>query len=89
MVLGLLARTLPGTFAAEQVETHHIHKKDRPSGTAKWLAETWQQARGGEVPTHSLRLGEIVGEHAWTIVDPEEVHERAVRRHNHVAFDPL
>jgi len=50
LVLGLLARTLPGTFAAEQVETHHIHKKDRPSGTAKWLAETWQQARGGEVP---------------------------------------
>ena len=34
----LLARTLPQGFGAEQVETHHRGKQDRPSGTAAMLA---------------------------------------------------
>ena len=45
-----------------------------------------QQARGGEVPTHSLRLGEIVGEHAWTIVDAEETLMVTHRAHSRRAF---
>jgi len=39
MLLQLLARTLPAGFDAEQIESHHVTKKDRPSGTAAHLAE--------------------------------------------------
>lgn len=45
-------------------EAHHIHKKDAPSGTAKTLAEIIEQASGRKVQDiHSLREGEIVGDH--------------------------
>ena len=44
-------------------ETHHIHKLDRPSGTAKTLG-TILQAQGYEgVPTESIREGEVAGIH--------------------------
>jgi 4-hydroxy-tetrahydrodipicolinate reductase len=87
LVLDLLARALPGDFAAAQVETHHRHKKDRPSGTARWLAEAWCAARPqAEVATHSLRLGGIAGEHAWTICDEEETLQVLHRAHSRRAF---
>lgn len=40
-------------------ETHHIHKLDKPSGTAKTLAE----AIGTNVPIESIREGEVPGTH--------------------------
>ena len=40
-------------------ETHHIHKLDKPSGTAKTLAE----AIGKNVPIESIREGEVPGTH--------------------------
>jgi 4-hydroxy-tetrahydrodipicolinate reductase len=44
------------------VESHHVHKKDAPSGTALSLGST--AARGGAQPRYaSLRAGDIVGEH--------------------------
>ncbi|HZH44166.1 MAG TPA: 4-hydroxy-tetrahydrodipicolinate reductase [Lysobacter sp.] len=44
------------------VETHHIHKKDAPSGTALALGDC--VGRGGARPRYaSLRAGDIVGEH--------------------------
>jgi len=46
-------------YGIEVVEIHHKHKKDAPSGTAKRLVEMI----GRTVPCHSLRLGEVVGEH--------------------------
>lgn len=44
------------------VESHHVHKKDAPSGTALTLG---QAATGQGVQPHyaSLRAGDIVGEH--------------------------
>jgi len=87
MVLQLLARTLPAEFAAEQVETHHITKLDKPSGTAAHLAHTWAQHRGGAVaPTHSQRLGGVIGEHRWTLSDAEETLEITHRAHSRQAF---
>ena len=51
-------------------ETHHIHKLDKPSGTAKTLAEQIQNlsptlpTREGEViPIESIREGEVPGTH--------------------------
>ena len=40
-------------------ETHHIHKLDKPSGTAKTLAEDI----GANVPIESIREGEVPGTH--------------------------
>ena len=87
MLLQLLARTLPQGFDAEQVETHHITKLDKPSGTARSLAETYNEIRGGEtVPTHSQRLGGIIGEHTWTFSDQEETLVLTHRAHSRQAF---
>ncbi len=55
------ARALPG-WDCDIVESHHVHKKDAPSGTALTLGESAQ--RGGAQPRYaSLRAGDIVGEH--------------------------
>ena len=88
MLLQLLARTLPAGFDAEQVETHHVTKLDKPSGTAKTLAEAYRYLRTGhdEVPTHSLRLGGVVGEHTWTFSDQEETLVLTHRAHSRRAF---
>lgn len=55
------AQALAG-WDCDIVESHHVHKKDAPSGTALTLGESAQ--RGGAVPRYaSLRAGDIVGEH--------------------------
>jgi len=86
MLLQLLARTLPGEFDAEQVETHHVTKLDKPSGTARALADSYQAIRGREVPTHSQRLGGVIGEHTWTFSDQEETLVLTHRAHSRKAF---
>lgn len=44
------------------VETHHVHKKDAPSGTALTLGQAAETA--GAAPRYaSLRAGDVVGEH--------------------------
>ena len=87
MLLQLLARTLPQEFDAEQVETHHITKLDRPSGTAMTLAQAYAEIRGGEPPpTHSQRLGGVIGEHTWTFSDREETLVLTHRAHSRQAF---
>lgn len=87
MLLQLLGRTLPSGFHAEQVETHHITKLDKPSGTAMSLAGAYQEIRGcNPVPTHSQRLGGTVGEHTWTFSDQEETLVVTHRAHSRKAF---
>lgn len=44
------------------VESHHIHKKDAPSGTAITLGAA-AQAGGAQPHFSSLRAGDIIGEH--------------------------
>jgi 4-hydroxy-tetrahydrodipicolinate reductase len=46
-------------------ETHHIHKKDMPSGTAFTIQQTIISLldRGASIPIVSHREGEVVGEH--------------------------
>ena len=85
----------------EIVETHHNRKLDVPSGTALMIAEGIREARGsgefvigrhthgkrteGEIGIHSLRLGNVVGEHeirintgTQTLVLKHEAHDRAL-----------
>lgn len=51
-----------GDWDCDIVESHHVHKKDAPSGTALSLGAVAQAA--GATPRYaSLRAGDIVGEH--------------------------
>jgi 4-hydroxy-tetrahydrodipicolinate reductase len=56
----------------EIVETHHTAKKDAPSGTAKQLQSVVKKVTGSEPPAHSLRVGDVVGDHTVTFGVPGE-----------------
>lgn len=87
LLLEKLAEILPPGFMPAQVETHHRHKLDLPSGTARTLAHAWEDRRGeGTVPTHSLRLGGVTGEHTWIFSDDEETLVLTHRAHSRRAF---
>ncbi|MDP3541525.1 MAG: dihydrodipicolinate reductase C-terminal domain-containing protein [Elusimicrobiota bacterium] len=62
------ARRLPD-YDAAIVETHHKGKKDAPSGTALRLAQAVAEGRRDDaaVPTSSLRVGGVVGDHSLTL----------------------
>ncbi|MDD5731090.1 MAG: 4-hydroxy-tetrahydrodipicolinate reductase [Candidatus Omnitrophica bacterium] len=62
-VLPEIASRLGPDYSVEIVEAHHKTKKDSPSGTAKKLAEILANATKKEIPTHAIRLGDIVGDH--------------------------
>jgi len=68
------AEILSGKFGVEIIETHHRMKKDAPSGTAKTLAEILKKAReiDNEIPTRSIREGDMVGEHTVVFAGPGE-----------------
>ena len=56
-------------------ETHHTRKKDSPSGTALALAEA-VRASGGEIANtniHSVREGDVVGDHCVTFAMDNEI----------------
>ena len=59
--------TREGGYTPSITEIHHIHKLDKPSGTAKTLAEdlslTLSQGEGMVVPIESIREGEVPGTH--------------------------
>ena len=61
------ARSLDDEFRIEIHETHHIHKKDAPSGTALKLGESIAAARNQQgadsVHYQSERRGEVPGDH--------------------------
>lgn len=59
------ARRLGKEYEVEIIDTHHRHKKDAPSGTAKHLADLVASARGdgSNIGVHSLRIGDVVGDH--------------------------
>ncbi len=78
------ARALPG-WDCDIVESHHVHKKDAPSGTALTLGES--AARGGATPRYaSLRAGDIVGEHLVQLAGQGERIELVHRASNRDIF---
>lgn len=56
------AAALLPDFACDIVESHHVHKKDAPSGTALTLGAA-AAAQGASPQYASLRAGDIIGEH--------------------------
>ncbi len=74
----IAAEALPSDFDIEIIERHHSAKKDAPSGTARKLLEVIQSVSPhdvlfgrfgealrmkGEICLHSVRGGDIIGEH--------------------------
>ena len=96
------AKKLPASFQAEVFEAHHQWKKDAPSGTAARLAEEIIKVRGGapvyerqgrsqarepdEVGIHSMRAGDIIGEHTVFFAGPGERLELTHRAHSRRVF---
>jgi len=72
----LAAETLGLDFAVEISETHHVHKKDAPSGTALKLGEAIAGARGesgtGSVNFEVERRGEVPGDHEVVLQSASE-----------------
>lgn len=66
------AKNLGNGFTVEISETHHVHKKDRPSGTAKLLGKIVEGVTGKKPPIESLREGEEIGEHSVVFGSPFE-----------------
>jgi 4-hydroxy-tetrahydrodipicolinate reductase len=58
-------RAAPG-FDAHLTETHHVAKKDAPSGTAISLGQAASAEWGKEIPITSIRTGSVPGTHELT-----------------------
>ena len=96
-----LARALP-EYEVEIIEMHHDRKKDAPSGTAVKAAQLISAetgvdrlvhgregqvgARGREIGIHSVRAGDIVGEHTVIFAGNRERIELTHRAHSRMAF---
>lgn len=59
-------------YSASISETHHIHKKDAPSGTAKTLQLILGPKNPSSIQTESIREGEVIGDHTVTFQGKEE-----------------
>ncbi|HSX25951.1 MAG TPA: dihydrodipicolinate reductase C-terminal domain-containing protein [Chlamydiales bacterium] len=64
------------------IETHHVHKKDKPSASALSLAKAIAQP----VNIHSLRSGAAIGEHTLLFNTPEERLTLSHTAHTRDAF---
>lgn len=98
---GDLARSLPG-YDVEIIEVHHNMKRDAPSGTARRAAQIVSEVdqvervvygregdvgpRGREIGIHSVRAGDVVGEHTVIFAGRRERLELTHRAHSREAF---
>jgi 4-hydroxy-tetrahydrodipicolinate reductase len=58
-----VAPILKHNYRGSIVERHHVHKKDKPSGTAVTLQQILESGSGEKVEIASVREGETVGMH--------------------------
>lgn len=85
-ILPELAKKLGPDYNIEIVEAHHKAKKDAPSGTAKKLGQILTEATGKEIPTHAIRLGDIVGDHTIVFCGNSERIEIKHQAHSRDLF---
>ena len=71
-----VAKSIGPQFKVEIHETHHMHKKDAPSGTALQLGEAIEAVRGADASTEvhyeSERRGDVPGDHRVIFASPNE-----------------
>jgi len=100
-ICGVLAAVLE-EYDVEIIETHHDKKKDAPSGTALKAAQIVSEVtgiekmvygrsgvtgeRGREIGIHSIRAGDVVGEHTIIFAGNKERIELTHRAHSREAF---
>lgn len=80
-----VANILKG-YDIEIIESHHRHKKDAPSGTAKNLANIIKDIKGKEISVSSIRAGDIVGDHTVLFAGGGERIELTHRAHSRDSF---
>jgi len=74
------AKSLGSEFKIKVEETHHIHKKDAPSGTALSIGDVIGVTVGAmDVEYESFREGEVIGDH--TVIF-ESANERVEIKHH-------
>lgn len=70
------ARMLGADYDIDLIDIHHRHKRDAPSGTALRIAETMREISPEHhlepERMHSLRSGDVVGEHQIIFSGPGE-----------------
>ncbi len=65
--------SMPDDWSVEVIEAHHDQKKDAPSGTALRMVRAIEDSGGpASPPTHSIRLGDTIGEHTVWLAGPGE-----------------
>jgi 4-hydroxy-tetrahydrodipicolinate reductase len=74
-----VAPALNKGYRASIVERHHVHKKDKPSGTAVTLQKILESGSDQKVEIASVREGETVGMHL-VMVDSE--HDTILLTHD-------
>ena len=79
-----VAVAIPG-YDVEIVEAHHNQKKDAPSGTAIKIAEILKTYKK-KIVIHSIRAGDIVGEHTVIFAGNGERLELIHRAHTRDTF---
>jgi 4-hydroxy-tetrahydrodipicolinate reductase len=67
-----IAPLLKSQYAGSILERHHVHKKDKPSGTAITLQKILEQDSGVRVEISSERQGETVGVHQVMLDSPDD-----------------
>lgn len=98
-LVGRAAELLGREYSAEVIEIHHREKRDAPSGTALHIAEILAEKSGAEIVAeelpsrkenvirvHSLRLGDVAGEHIVVFAGRGERLEIVHRAHGRETF---
>lgn len=76
--LGTAANSAEGSATAYSIkieETHHIHKLDAPSGTAKTMSSILKNEIGQDIEIESFREGEIFGIHSTKLESQDDIIE--------------
>lgn len=67
-----IAPVLKHGYRGNIVERHHVHKKDKPSGTAVTIQKILEAGSGEKVEVASVREGETVGMHLVMMDSPND-----------------
>ena len=60
-------------YEGQIVERHRIHKKDKPSGSAIALNNSYCQGGGKDLRIDSIREGEVMGDHILQLSSPNDM----------------
>ena len=72
-LIEVASKVLKDDWKIAITETHHVDKKDAPSGTAKTMADVVEQNQKMRPAIESLREGEVIGDHKIIFSSPLEI----------------